>query len=78
MSPSIEYTLSKAISFGASGSAARSLASRSATSLCLQITFSAREWRMPSIIEAWLSESEKTIMPGIFAASVPRAAQLET
>ena len=55
-----------------------SLASRSATELCLKITRSHFEWRMPSIIEAWLPASENTITPGIFEQSVPSAAQLDT
>ena len=64
--------------FAARGSAAASLASRSLTSLCFQMTRSALEWRMPSIMEAWLSASEKMIRPGILAPSVPSAAQFET
>jgi hypothetical protein len=44
----------------------------------LEDRFSQREWRMPSIIEAWLSASETMTQSGIFEASVPSAAQLDT
>ena len=47
-------------------------------SLWAKITRSAWEWRMPSIIEAWLQASEKTRQPGIRAASVDSAAMLDT
>ena len=57
MSPSIEYTDSNATSFGASGGRLDSLRSRSAGSLCAKTSFSARLWRMPSIMEAWLLAS---------------------
>ena len=58
-SPSIEYRLSKAISFGRAGSAAFSSSSRWPMSLCRQICFSQPDWRTPSIIELWLSASDK-------------------
>ena len=42
--------------------------SRSAGSLCFHSRFSARRWRMPSIIEAWLPSSEKMTQPGMLRA----------
>ena len=63
---------------GAAGSAAASLRRRSAMSLCAKITRSAWLWRMPSIIEAWLSASENTMQPGRRDASVDSAARLDT
>ena len=47
-------------------------------SLCAKITRAAPEWRMPSIIEAWLSASENTTQPGRRAASVDSAAMFDT
>ncbi len=41
------------------------LLSRSAGSLWRHSTFCAREWRMPSIIEAWFISSERTTQPGM-------------
>src|SRR5450631_333320 len=58
MSASIEYTDSKAISFGAAGGAARNNASRCAMSLCWNIEQTARDPLIPAIIEAWLRASE--------------------
>ena len=52
--------------------------SRSSGSLCRKMHFSARLWRMPSIIEAWLPASDRTTQSGRRAAKVPRAAQFET
>jgi hypothetical protein len=46
--------------------------------LCFQITLSAREWRMPSIIEAWLSASDRITAFGKRLPSVDRAAQFDT
>jgi hypothetical protein len=40
--------------------------------------FSARLLRMPAIIEAWLSSSEKTTVPGNSRAKVDSAASLAT
>ena len=36
--------------------------------MCLKMRFSAFEWRMPSIIEAWFFSSEKMTQPGILRA----------
>src|SRR6516225_829687 len=51
---------------------------RSAGSLWRKTCFSARLLRMPAIIEAWLSASEKTTVPGNSRASVDSAASLAT
>ena len=54
----------------------RSARSRSAGSLCLKMRFSQPLWRMPSIIEAWLSASEKITQPGSSLPMVLSAASL--
>ena len=64
MSASIEYTDSKAISFGAAGGTARSSSSRCARSLCRKMWQVAREPLMPAIIEAWFRASENTCQSG--------------
>ncbi len=63
---------------GRAGSSAESLRSRSAGSLCRQIALSQRAWRMPSIIDAWLSASDRITAFSSFEPSVPSAAQFET
>jgi hypothetical protein len=40
--------------------------------------FSAPELRMPAIIEAWFSSSEKMMQPGRILASVDSVASFET
>jgi hypothetical protein len=40
--------------------------------------FSARLWRMPAIIEAWLKASENMIVHGISRARVESVASLAT
>ena len=77
-SPSIEYKLSKTISLGRSGGAAASRRSRSATSLWRQIFFSMPDCRMPSIIELWLSSSERIRQSGISLAMVEIPVWFET
>ena len=78
MSPSIEYTLSNAISFGAAGSSAASNSSRCARSLWRNTRFSQPELRMPAIIDAWFSSSEKMMQPGKTFASVAKVASFDT
>ena len=78
MSPSIEYTLSNAISLGVPASSAASSSSRCARSLWRNTRFSQPALRMPAIMEAWFSSSEKITMPGSTLASVASVASLET
>ena len=79
MSPSIEYTDPKAMSFGRPLNSSRvSSDSRCARSLWRNILFSHPEWRIPSIIEAWLSASEKMTRPGTSCPSVCSVAEFET
>jgi hypothetical protein len=75
VSPSIEYTLSNAISFGAAGSVAANFRRRSAKSLCAHTWLRARLCRIPSIIEAWLPASESTTQLGRRDARVDSDAQ---
>ena len=72
-----EATLSNAISFGAAGSAAASSSSRWTRSLWRNTFFSQPELRMPAIIEAWLSASEKMMQPGSNLATVESVASFE-
>ena len=51
--------------------------SRSAMSLCLKIMRSALEWRMPSIIEAWLPASDKIKALGRPVPKVESVVQLD-
>jgi hypothetical protein len=46
--------------------------------LCFQITFWQRAWRMPSIMEAWFSSSERITAFGRREPSVDSAAQFDT
>ena len=78
MSPSIEYRLSQAISFGRSGPAARSSSSRCAMSLWRKIWRSQPAWRMPSIIELWFSASDRIRQFGISLAMVAMPVWFET
>ena len=78
MSPSIEYTDSKATTFGRSGSAARSFRPRSSGSLWRKMHFSAMACRTPAIIEAWLASSENRMHPGRWRPMVDSAASFAT
>ena len=77
-SPSIEYRLSQAISFGRAGSAAFSNSSRCATSLWRNTTRSQPDCRMPSIIELWFSASDRIRQFGISFAKVEIPVWFET
>ena len=57
---------------------AESFLSKSSGSLCLQITFSALECRIPSIILAWFAASDRITAFGKRAPKVLNAAQLDT
>jgi hypothetical protein len=46
--------------------------------LCFQITFWQRAWRMPSIMEAWFSSSERITAFGRREPERPSAAQFDT
>ena len=78
MSPSMEYTDSKATSLARPGSISERCRSRSSGSLWRKMRFSARLWRMPSIIDAWLPASESTTQFGSREARVPSEVQLDT
>lgn len=61
-----------------------SLASKSARSLCLNITLLARECLIPSIIDAWFALSDKMVHPGnvdpkiVSVASLPTKQEVKT
>jgi len=77
MSPSIEYTLSNATSLGRSAGYCAISRSRSAGSLCAKTCFGHPDCRIPAIIEAWFSASEKITQPSTSRASVDSVASLE-
>src|SRR5690606_41570421 len=69
--------ISKAISLGRSGSVSASNCSRCSRSLCRQTFLSQPALRMPAIMLAWLSSSEKITQPGRILASVESVASFE-
>ena len=66
------------ISFGRLGSAALSSSSRWPTSLCRQTCFSQPDWRTPSIMELWLSASDRIRQFGSSLAMVGMPVWFET
>ena len=64
--------------FGRAGSAAFSSSSRWPRSLCRQTCFSQPDWRTPSIIELWLSASDRIRQLGNSLAMVGMPVWLET